>query len=73
MRNSFMPHFEACIRGDGSGWTAPAFGVMCSYNSINGVPACVSPYVPLAYTEWSFRGTRFTPLLLCTSTSYDWN
>ena len=57
MRNSFMPQFEACVRGDGRGWASPAFGVMCSYNSINGVPACVSPYVPLAYTEWNFQGT----------------
>ena len=36
LRDSFLPPFEACVREGG------ALAVMCSYNSLNGLPACVN-------------------------------
>ena len=35
-RSTFLPAFHACVN-------AGSYGIMCSYNSINGVPSCGSP------------------------------
>jgi beta-glucosidase len=35
-RSTFLPAFHACVN-------AGSYGVMCSYNSINGVPSCGNP------------------------------
>lgn len=32
---TFLPAFRSCLQ-------AGAYGVMCSYNAINGVPACAN-------------------------------
>jgi beta-glucosidase len=34
-RSTFLPAFHACVN-------AGSYGIMCSYNSINGVPSCAS-------------------------------
>ena len=34
-RSTFLPAFHACVN-------AGSYGIMCSYNSINGVPACAN-------------------------------
>ena len=36
---SYLPQFEAAVREGG------AYSVMCSYNRIDGVPACANPYL----------------------------
>jgi beta-D-xylosidase 4 len=36
---TFLPPFESCIRD------AHVAGVMCSFNSINGVPSCANPFL----------------------------
>ncbi|KXN86330.1 putative exo-1,4-beta-xylosidase bxlB [Leucoagaricus sp. SymC.cos] len=35
----YLPSFQSCVRD------AKVASVMCSYNSVNGVPACASPYL----------------------------
>src|ERR1039458_10008647 len=37
LTESYLPHFEAAIRQGG------AYSVMCSYNQVDGEPACASP------------------------------
>ena len=46
----YWPAFRAPIRDAG------ALGVMCSYNSVNGVPACASPLMKAARDAWGFAG-----------------
>ncbi|EFN57154.1 hypothetical protein CHLNCDRAFT_13409, partial [Chlorella variabilis] len=36
LRDSFLPPFEGCVR-------ARAHSLMCSYNAVNGLPACANP------------------------------
>ncbi|XP_053124859.1 uncharacterized protein LOC128333399 [Hemicordylus capensis] len=50
-RMTFLPQFEACVR-------AGAFSFMCSYNSINGVPACANKKLltDILRGEWGFQG-----------------
>ena len=53
MTDTFLPGFEACISPDRGG----ASCVMCSYNSINGVPSCANQEL-LGQTrdKWNFDG-----------------
>ncbi|CAI8019306.1 Xylan 1,4-beta-xylosidase [Geodia barretti] len=50
-RMTFLPQFRACIE-------AGAWSVMCSYNSINGVPACANKELltDILRNEWGFKG-----------------
>src|ERR1017187_1259958 len=49
---SYLPHFEAAIRQGG------AYSVMCSYNQVDGEPACASPRLlgDILRKEWGFSG-----------------
>ncbi|KAK3097189.1 hypothetical protein FSP39_007295 [Pinctada imbricata] len=51
LRTTFLPQFKACI-------DAGAAGVMCSYNSVNGVPACANKKLltDILRKEWKFNG-----------------
>jgi beta-glucosidase-like glycosyl hydrolase len=53
MADTYLPAFEACAspsRGGGS-------CIMCSYNSVNGIPMCANnEYLDLARKEWKFDG-----------------
>ena len=53
MADTYLPAFEACAspsQGAGS-------CIMCSYNSVNGVPVCASEeYLSLARQDWKFDG-----------------
>lgn len=46
----YWPAFRAPIREAG------ALGVMCSYNAVNGIPACASPLLKAARDTWGFSG-----------------
>ena len=46
----YWPAFRSSIR------EAKAKGVMCSYNSVNGQPACASPLLKAAREAWGFDG-----------------
>ncbi|XP_066494787.1 uncharacterized protein [Tiliqua scincoides] len=50
-RMTFLPQFEACAR-------AGTFSFMCSYNRINGVPACANKKLltDILRGEWGFQG-----------------
>eukprot|EP00662_Eupelagonemidae_sp_cell21_P040459 gene40459-45223_t len=49
--DAYMPPFETAVRLGG------VRGVMCSYNAVNGVPACMSPFLrDVLRRNWSFRG-----------------
>uniref|UniRef100_A0ABM5ES04 Fibronectin type III-like domain-containing protein n=1 Tax=Pogona vitticeps TaxID=103695 RepID=A0ABM5ES04_9SAUR len=50
-RMTFLPQFEACVR-------AGTFSLMCSYNRINGVPACANKRLltDILRGEWGFQG-----------------
>ena len=51
LAGSYFPAFERAIREGG------ARGVMCSYNAINGVPACASPMLTRVLRDaWGFDG-----------------
>jgi beta-glucosidase len=52
LRESYLPQFEAAVREGG------AFSVMCSYNRVNGDPACASPRLlgGILRGEWGFPG-----------------
>jgi len=54
LHDTYLPAFEACI----SPLAAGASGIMCSYNAVNGVPACADSYLleTLARNEWEFNG-----------------
>ncbi|XP_064381325.1 uncharacterized protein LOC112985776 [Dromaius novaehollandiae] len=50
-RTTFLPQFQACAR-------AGSYSFMCSYNSINGVPACANKELltDILRGEWGFEG-----------------
>ena len=52
MMETYLPQFEACIN-------AGATQVMCSYNKINGVPACLSGDIQnrIVRDKWHFEGS----------------
>ena len=67
MADSYAPIFEGAVRGAAPGWSAGggdgatlggATGVMCSYNSVNGVPACAdrTMQTTLLRDTWNFSG-----------------
>src|SRR5581483_512487 len=49
---TYLPHFEAAVREGG------AYSVMCSYNSVDGLPACANPRLleDILRKQWGFRG-----------------
>ena len=47
--DSYLPPFKACVRAGVSGF-------MCSYNSLNGVPACASKDLLDTARSWGFDG-----------------
>jgi xylan 1,4-beta-xylosidase len=50
LMDSYWPAFRDAIReGD-------AQGIMCSYNSVNGVPTCLDPLQKAARESWGFNG-----------------
>jgi beta-glucosidase len=49
-RSTFLPAFHACVN-------AGSYGIMCSYNSINGVPSCGNPRL---LTDILRTGMNFT-------------
>ncbi|XP_005105835.1 probable beta-D-xylosidase 7 [Aplysia californica] len=50
-RMTFLPAFKKCVE-------AGTYSVMCSYNSVNGVPACANKKLltDILRTEWNFKG-----------------
>ncbi|XP_050401329.2 uncharacterized protein LOC126818152 [Patella vulgata] len=50
-RTTFLPAFRQCVK-------AGTYSLMCSYNSINGIPACASKELltDILRTEWGFQG-----------------
>ncbi|XP_067675028.1 uncharacterized protein [Haliotis asinina] len=50
-RTTFLPAFRTCVK-------AGTFNLMCSYNRINGVPACANKKLltDILRTEWGFEG-----------------
>ncbi|XP_048240193.1 probable beta-D-xylosidase 2 isoform X3 [Haliotis rufescens] len=50
-RTTFLPAFRTCV-------TAGTYSLMCSYNRINGVPACANKRLltDILRTEWGFKG-----------------
>ncbi|XP_040390848.1 probable beta-D-xylosidase 7 isoform X1 [Cygnus olor] len=50
-RTTFLPQFQACVR-------AGSYSFMCSYNRINGVPACANKKLltDILRGEWGFEG-----------------
>lgn len=54
MADTYQPPFRACIQ------QGNASCLMCSYNSVNGVPACANhDLLQKARTEWGFQGWYF--------------
>lgn len=49
---SYLPQFEAAIKQGG------AYSVMCSYNSVDGKPACANPRLleDILRKQWGFQG-----------------
>ena len=52
LRDTYLPQFEMAIKEGG------AFSVMCSYNRVDGAPACASPRLlqQIMRDEWKFPG-----------------
>ncbi|XP_072276006.1 uncharacterized protein [Pyxicephalus adspersus] len=50
-RMTFLPQFQACVE-------AGTYSVMCSYNRVNGVPACANEKLltNILRKEWGFQG-----------------
>ena len=50
--DTYLPHFEAAVREGG------AYSVMCSYNSVDGVPACANSRLleDILRKQWGFKG-----------------
>ena len=48
---TFLPAFKTCVE-------AGSLNIMCSYNSINGVPACANRKLltEILREEWGFKG-----------------
>ncbi|ESO88942.1 hypothetical protein LOTGIDRAFT_154010 [Lottia gigantea] len=51
LRTTFLPAFRYCVE-------AGSHSLMCSYNSINGVPACANKFLltDVLRNEWGFKG-----------------
>lgn len=54
LQNTYLVAFESCLSPAGGA----ASGLMCSYNAINGVPACANQYfmTDVARGQWGFNG-----------------
>ncbi len=54
MADTYLPAFEACASPDAGGGSC----IMCSYNSVNGVPTCANKHLltTLARETWNFNG-----------------
>ena len=50
LQDYYWPAFRKSIKDAG------AKGVMCSYNSVNGIPTCLSPLMKAARDAWNFDG-----------------
>ena len=52
LRETYLPHFEAAVREGG------AYSVMCSYNRVDGLPACANPRLleEILRKQWGFKG-----------------
>lgn len=50
--DTYLPHFEAAVREGG------AYSVMCSYNRVDGLPACENPRLldEILRKQWGFQG-----------------
>lgn len=50
-RLTFLPAFRACVK-------AGTYSLMCSYNSVNGIPACANHELltKILREEWGFKG-----------------
>ncbi|XP_050390278.1 uncharacterized protein LOC126809651 [Patella vulgata] len=50
-RTTFFPAFRACVK-------AGTYNIMCSYNSVNGIPACAHKQLltDILREEWGFKG-----------------
>ncbi|CAB3982823.1 probable beta-D-xylosidase 5 [Paramuricea clavata] len=48
---TYLPQFQACVE-------AGTYSIMCSYNSVNGVPACANKKLltDILRTKWKFKG-----------------
>jgi len=51
LRQTYLPAFKTCVK-------AGSLSVMCSYNKLNGVPACCNKKLltDILRTEWGFEG-----------------
>ncbi|KAM4700600.1 uncharacterized protein O3C94_001691 isoform 2-T2 [Discoglossus pictus] len=51
LRMTFLPQFHACVQ-------AGTYSIMCSYNRVNGVPACANKKLltDILRSEWGFNG-----------------
>ncbi|XP_067675105.1 uncharacterized protein [Haliotis asinina] len=51
LRTTFLPAFRACVK-------AGSLSIMCSYNSVNGIPACANEYIltEILRKQWNFTG-----------------
>ncbi|XP_073418876.1 uncharacterized protein [Dendrobates tinctorius] len=51
LRMTFLPQFQACVE-------AGTYSIMCSYNRVNGVPACANKKLlsDILRSEWGFKG-----------------
>ncbi|ESO93305.1 hypothetical protein LOTGIDRAFT_216125 [Lottia gigantea] len=51
LRTTFLPQFQHCVDGG-------AYGLMCSYNSVNGVPNCANSHfmTDILRKDWGFNG-----------------
>jgi hypothetical protein len=61
---TFLPQFKSCV-------DAGVFSLMCSYNSINGIPACANKYLlnDILRKKWGFKGWVFLEYLFDTTFS----
>lgn len=52
MVDTYTPAFKACVQ------QASGQGIMCSYNAVNGTPACANPdmLTGLLRQQWGFKG-----------------
>ncbi|KAK6187931.1 hypothetical protein SNE40_005850 [Patella caerulea] len=50
-RTTFLPAFRSCVK-------AGTYNIMCSYNRINGIPACANKelLIDILREEWGFKG-----------------
>ncbi|KAK6176560.1 hypothetical protein SNE40_014822 [Patella caerulea] len=51
LRTTFLPAFKTCVQSG-------TYNVMCSYNSINGIPSCANKELitDILRNEWGFKG-----------------